>query len=116
LHEIFFEDAIEQAAKLDQHLEETGEFVGPMHGVPVSLKDQFHVKYAETTMGYVGWVGTFEGAKGTGREFHDESQLVQELHSVGAVLYCKVGSQICFYLYTHAKLAQDKLPTNSSRG
>ncbi|EFY94235.2 general amidase GmdA [Metarhizium robertsii ARSEF 23] len=83
-------DAIEQAENLDRQLKETGEFAGPMHGVPVSLKDQFHVKYAETTIGYVSWVGTFEGAQGTGREFHDQSQLVEELHSLGAVLYCKV--------------------------
>ncbi|KAK9443549.1 general amidase [Metarhizium brunneum] len=62
-----------------------------MHGVPVSLKDQFHVKYAETNMGCVSWVGTFEGAQGTGREFHDQSQLVEELHSLGAVLYCKTS-------------------------
>lgn len=61
-----------------------------MHGLPVSLKDQFHVKYAETTMGYVGWVGTFEGHKNTGREFHDESQIVEELRGIGAILYCKV--------------------------
>lgn len=27
---------------------------GPLHGLPVSLKDQFHVKGVETTMGYVG--------------------------------------------------------------
>lgn len=28
--------------------------MGPLHGLPVSLKDQFHVKGVETTMGYVG--------------------------------------------------------------
>ncbi|KFG81149.1 hypothetical protein MANI_026556 [Metarhizium anisopliae] len=89
---IFFQDAIQQVVNLDRQLKETGEFAGPMHGVPVSLKDQFHVKYAaETTMGYVSWVGTFEGAQGTGRGFHDQSQLVEELHSLGAVLYCKTS-------------------------
>ncbi|EXU97172.1 amidase domain protein [Metarhizium robertsii] len=85
---------VEQAENLDRQLKETGEFAGPMHGVPVSLKDQFHVKYAETTIGYVSWVGTFEGAQGTGREFHDQSQLVEELHSLGAVLYCKTVNNL----------------------
>ena len=28
--------------------------MGPLHGLPVSLKDQFHVKDVETTMGYIG--------------------------------------------------------------
>lgn len=79
-----------------------------MHGVPVSLKDQFHVKYAaETSMGYVSWVGTFEGAQGTGRGFHDQSQLVEELHSLGAVLYCKVRSLVLFPLYIPTDLAKD---------
>ncbi|XXH01436.1 hypothetical protein Hte_007796 [Hypoxylon texense] len=91
LHEIFFSDAINAAEKLDAHLANTGETVGPLHGLPVSLKDQFHVKDVETTMGYVSWVGTFEGEKGTGKEFSEESQLVEELKSLGAVLYCKTS-------------------------
>ena len=90
LHEIFFEDALHQAAELDGHFKRTGETVGPLHGLPISLKDQFHVKNVETTMGYVGWIGTFEGEKGTGQEFEVESQLVAELRSLGAILYCKV--------------------------
>jgi amidase len=47
-------------------MEEHGEPVGPLHGLPVSFKDQFHVKDVDTTMAYVGWIGTFEGLKGTG--------------------------------------------------
>lgn len=90
LHEIFFSDAIKAAGELDAYLANTGETSGPLHGLPVSLKDQFHVKDVETTMGYVSWVGTFEGEKGTGQEFNVESQLVEELKSLGAVLYCKV--------------------------
>jgi amidase len=47
----FSEEAVVRAVKFDEHLKKTEDFAGPMHGVPVSLKDQFHVKYAETTMG-----------------------------------------------------------------
>lgn len=39
--------------------------------------------------GYVGWIGTFEGKKGTGREKVYESEMVRELRELGAVLYCK---------------------------
>ncbi|GJP92913.1 hypothetical protein CAN33_0023340 [Aspergillus niger] len=56
LHEIFFEDAIQVAKELDEHLAATGKPKGPLHGLPVSLKDQFHVKGVDTTMGYVGWI------------------------------------------------------------
>lgn len=65
--------------------------IGPLHGLPVSLKDQFHVKGVETTMGYVGWIGTFQGKKGTGKERVFESELVKELRDLGAVLYCKTS-------------------------
>jgi amidase len=55
------------------------------------LKDQFHVKDVETTMGYVGWIGTFEGKKGTGKEKVYESEMVLELRNLGAILYCKTS-------------------------
>jgi amidase len=42
-------------------------------------------------MGYVGWIGTFQGVKGTGREKVFESLMVEELRSLGAILYCKTS-------------------------
>lgn len=91
LHEIFFDDAIAQAQKLDEAFTRTKKPIGPLHGVPVSLKDQFHVKNVETSMGYVGWIGTFEGQKGTGKERVFESEMVRELRASGAILYCKTA-------------------------
>ncbi|CAI6331772.1 unnamed protein product [Periconia digitata] len=91
LHEIFFDAAIEDAKGLDAYYAEHGKPVGPLHGLPVSLKDQFHVKGVETTMGYVGWIGTFEGKKGTGNEKAYESELVGILRRAGAVLYVKTS-------------------------
>lgn len=44
LHEIFFEQAFRRARELDEYLARKGKTVGPLHGLPVSLKDQFHVK------------------------------------------------------------------------
>jgi len=38
LTEIFFVEAMERARTLDQHLAETGELVGPLHGLPISVK------------------------------------------------------------------------------
>lgn len=42
-------------------------------------------------MAYVGWIGTFEGRKGTGKEKVFESELVRELQSLGATVIAKVG-------------------------
>ncbi|KAM5350724.1 hypothetical protein ACJ41O_007229 [Fusarium nematophilum] len=91
LHEIFFEAALADAQRLDDHLAQTGKPIGPLHGLPISLKDQLHVKGVETTMGYAGWIGTFQGEKGTGKEKVHESELVRELRELGALLYCKTS-------------------------
>ena len=91
LLETFFDAAIEDAKRLDEYYTQHKATVGPLHGLPVSLKDQFHVKGVETTMGYVGWTNTFEGKKGTGKEKIFESEMVKELRAAGAVLYCKTS-------------------------
>ncbi|KAG9634220.1 amidase, partial [Aureobasidium melanogenum] len=91
LHEIFYEAAVESAQKLDHYFANHKKPIGPLHGLPVSLKDQFHVKGVETHMGYVGWIGTFQGEKGTGKEKVFESEMVKELRSLGAVLYVKTA-------------------------
>ncbi|PWY68972.1 acetamidase [Aspergillus sclerotioniger CBS 115572] len=94
LHEIFFEDALKVAKELDDHLAATGKPKGPLHGLPVSLKDQFHVKGVDTTMGYVGWIGTFQGRKDDSRARVVESELVRELRNLGAVLFCKTSAPL----------------------
>ncbi|KAF2211613.1 hypothetical protein CERZMDRAFT_43002 [Cercospora zeae-maydis SCOH1-5] len=91
LHEIFFDAAIAQAEALDRYYAEHKKPVGILHGLPISLKDQFHVKDVETHMGYVGWIGSFQGAKGTGKERNFESEMVREFRSLGAVLYVKTS-------------------------
>ncbi|KAG5300065.1 amidase [Histoplasma capsulatum G186AR] len=91
LHEIFFDAALEEAKRLDAYFAVHRKPLGLLHGIPISLKDQFHVKGVETTMGYVGWVGTFQGQKGDPRRLVFESELVKELRSAGAVLHCKTS-------------------------
>lgn len=91
MHETFFDAAVKDAQKLDDYYAIHKKPIGPLHGVPISLKDQFHVKDVETSMGYVGWIGTFEGKKGTNKERVFESEMVRELRNLGAVLYCKTS-------------------------
>lgn len=91
LHETFFDAALESAKSLDAYFAEHKKTIGPLHGVPVSLKDQFHVKNVDTTMGYVGWIDTFEGVADDPRKGKYESEMVRELRALGAVLYCKTS-------------------------
>lgn len=91
LHEIFFEQALERAAYLDKYYAENGTTLGPLHGLPISLKDQFHVKGVDTTMGYVGWIGSNLGIKDPSQAHNIESEIAKELLSLGVVLYCKTS-------------------------
>lgn len=49
--EMFFGKAMDRARELDRYLEETGELSGPLHGLPVSLKDGTDVEGEDTTLG-----------------------------------------------------------------
>ncbi|KAK3317124.1 amidase signature domain-containing protein [Cercophora scortea] len=83
--EIGFDMALKRAKELDDYFHVHKQLIGPLHGIPLTLKDQFHIKGLDTSMAFVGWIGTFEGRKGTGKERNFESQLIAEFHSLGAV-------------------------------
>jgi amidase len=51
---MFFE-AQERARYLD-FLREKGQLVGPLHGLPVSIKDNFHCKGTDATVGMVAFM------------------------------------------------------------
>ncbi|KAL4911385.1 hypothetical protein BDW74DRAFT_184748 [Aspergillus multicolor] len=91
LHEIFFDQALDRAQELDNHLATHGAVLGPLHGLPISLKDQFHVKGNAKSMGYIGWLDTYEGNPDPDLVFNVNSQVVTELLALGAVLYCKTS-------------------------
>lgn len=82
LTEIFFEQAQERARELDS-LRAKGQLAGPLHGLPISLKDSFQVKGTEATIGFVAYLDN-----GPSQE---NSCLVDVLLGQGAVLYCKTN-------------------------
>ncbi|KAI4655433.1 hypothetical protein J4E93_000145 [Alternaria ventricosa] len=82
LTEIFFDDALKRAEELDAHLASGKAPLGPLHGVPVSLKDTFRVRGYDASIGLAALC--FKPA-------HENSVLVDCLLNVGAVLYCKTN-------------------------
>lgn len=82
LTEILFNDAIIRARYLDEVYTRTGKVVGPLYGVPISLKDTFKVK------GYDASIGIASLAFSPATE---NSPLVDILLEQGAVLYCKTN-------------------------
>jgi len=55
--------ALERAKELDRYYEEHHTTVGPLHGLPVSMKDQWHIKGLDTSMVYTGWIGTLKAIR-----------------------------------------------------
>ncbi|KAJ9371986.1 hypothetical protein DTO282E5_3340 [Paecilomyces variotii] len=80
--EFFPDAALAQAKDLDEYFEKNKKPIGPLHGLPISLKDQFRVKGFETSMGYVSWLGKYDT---------DESIMVTLLRKAGAVFYVKTS-------------------------
>jgi len=105
-----FDAALGTAKELDKFYRDNGTVKGPLHGLPISLKDQFHVKGYDTSMGYVGWIGTHEGDEDPAKVHKINSQIVWELLSLGAVLYCKVTFHDTTFLQKLKALFQTSLP------
>ncbi|KAK9474665.1 amidase signature domain-containing protein [Dipodascopsis tothii] len=83
LTEVVFEAALERAAALDKAFAETGKPVGPLHGVPVTFKDQFNVLGVDTTLGFVG--RSFDPVVDKAKE----AVLITILERMGAVVLAK---------------------------
>ncbi|RAL66771.1 hypothetical protein DID88_007554 [Monilinia fructigena] len=85
-------EALRKARELDEFFQKgQGSVKGALHGLPISVKDQFHIKGSDTTMGYVGWIGTFEGDSATNKVGTVESQIISDLEAQGAVVFCKTS-------------------------
>ncbi|KAI4862166.1 amidase [Hypoxylon rubiginosum] len=82
LSETCFARALATAKELDAHLSRTGEPVGPLHGLPVSLKDNFNLAGLDSTVGFASHVGD---------PALRESVLADVLRGAGAVFYVKTS-------------------------
>lgn len=56
LTEVNFKQALEKAEELDKEFAKNGKLVGPLHGIPFSLKDQYHLQGKRSATGYSEWL------------------------------------------------------------
>lgn len=82
LTEILSDDAIARAKQLDEYLAKNGKPMGPLHGLPISVKDTFKIKGYDASVGVAAFCF---------RPATTNSALVDLLLSLGAVLYCKTN-------------------------
>lgn len=85
LTEIFYAEALERAKALDEYFQREGKPSGPLHGLPISIKDSFCVKNSNThaTVGYASFLNE--------QPSQHDSALVEMLQDAGAVLYVKTN-------------------------
>jgi Asp-tRNA(Asn)/Glu-tRNA(Gln) amidotransferase A subunit family amidase len=74
--------ALEEAAALDEHFRKTGKFVGPLHGIPVLLKDNVNTKDMPTTGGSLSLAGYTPST---------DAAITQKLRAAGAIILAKVN-------------------------
>lgn len=54
--ELFVDEGLERAKELDRYYAEHGKVMGPLHGLPLSLKEHYDYKGKITHSSYVGWL------------------------------------------------------------
>ncbi|KAK9465689.1 amidase signature domain-containing protein [Lipomyces arxii] len=82
LTEIFFDEAIKRAKWLDAKFEATGKVVGPLHGLPVALKDTVNVAGQDSVIGIAAYA--FQPEK-------ENAVIVDMMEELGAVMYVKTN-------------------------
>jgi amidase len=81
LTETYFEKALKRAKYLDI-FKAQGRTIGPLHGLPISLKDSFQVAGSQATLGIVSFLD---------HASKKNSPLVDILLKLGAILYVKTN-------------------------
>ncbi len=82
LTELMLEEALEQSKEMDSEFRQTGKLSGPLHGVPVSLKDTISFKSRDSTVGII---------KRAFAPKSDHSPIVHQLIDAGAVPFVKTN-------------------------
>jgi Asp-tRNA(Asn)/Glu-tRNA(Gln) amidotransferase A subunit family amidase len=94
--EMLPETALKRAAELDEHLAVHGKPVGPLHGVPISVKEHIAMKGLDLNGGYVS---------GVGRIAEKDALVLRILRAAGAVFYVRTTQpQSSMHLETSSNL------------
>ncbi|KAG9238029.1 amidase signature domain-containing protein [Amylocarpus encephaloides] len=94
--EVLSPQALERAKYLDEYLAKNGKPAGPLHGIPISVKEHVGMKDLDHNAGFVGWVGALAPA---------DAHILQILWKAGAVFYARTTQPQCLmHLETSSNL------------
>lgn len=103
LTDFFLDEAAEQAQKLDDYFQREGKVIGPLHGLPISIKDSIPIKGRP---GSGGFLSNFEVSP-------DDCDMTRILRSLGAVFYVKTNQpQTIMHLESHSFYGRTLNPHN----
>lgn len=80
--EFMAEEAISMARKLDSYFQSTGRVIGPLHGVPISIKEMVSFKDRILHTGYVSWISNVAP---------QDALIVRILRKAGAVFHVRTN-------------------------
>ncbi|PWY69866.1 amidase [Aspergillus sclerotioniger CBS 115572] len=80
--EFLTDRAIARAKDLDEYYQRTGKLVGPLHGVPISVKEHIGIKGLTCNAGYVAWVDDIST---------EDALLLKCLEKAGAVFHVRTN-------------------------
>lgn len=91
--ELFVDDGLKRAQELDDYFSKTGQTVGPLHGLPISLKEHYNFKGRVTHSAFVSKLDNIT---------NNWSTTVENLRDAGAVFYVRTTEpQTLMHLCTY---------------
>ncbi|KAH7909593.1 amidase signature domain-containing protein [Hygrophoropsis aurantiaca] len=103
--DFFLEEGIQQARELDEYYKREGKVIGPLHGLPISIKEHIPIK---GRWGSAGFLATVEISS-------DDCDMTRALRSLGAVFYVKTNQpQTLQHLETQSLYGRTLNPYNSN--
>jgi Asp-tRNA(Asn)/Glu-tRNA(Gln) amidotransferase A subunit family amidase len=75
-------EALADAKARDEYLSKTGKTIGPLHGLPISVKEQLGLGGKYTNTGFVAWVD---------RITPEDAAFVKSLKDLGAVIFARTN-------------------------
>lgn len=105
--QLFVEEGLKRAQELDDYYKETGKTVGPLHGLPTSIKEHYHLKGKVTHASVVAWVDTVSS---------NTAKTLEDLQKQGAVFYIRTSQpQMLMHLCSNNNITgKTRNPFNTS--
>jgi amidase len=75
-----FEQALHDAAALDEYMQTHHKPRGPLHGLPISVKECVNIASTPSTSGFITWADNFQ---------ETDAMIIKVLRAAGAVFHVK---------------------------